>query len=61
MNEVGTYISIFPNEVQEKIQTIRDIVKKLAPSATERICMSIPTFDLNGKWFVHFAGFEEQL
>jgi len=61
MNEVSTYISIFPDEVQEKIQAIRDIVKKPAPSATERICMRIPAFDLNGKWFVHFAGFEEQL
>jgi len=59
MNEVDTYINIFPDEVQEKIQAIRDIVKKLAPLATELICMRIPTFDLNGKWFVHFAGFDQ--
>jgi uncharacterized protein YdhG (YjbR/CyaY superfamily) len=29
----------------------------MAPEATETISYAIPTFDLNGKHVVHFAGF----
>lgn len=61
MNEVDAYINGFPTEVQERLKAFRNIVKELAPMATERICMSIPTFDLNGKWLVHFAGFEKYI
>lgn len=61
MNEINTYIDGFPVETQEKLRAIYDIVRELAPQATERICMRIPTFDLNGKWLVHFAGFDKHI
>ncbi|WP_019850792.1 iron chaperone [Desulfitobacterium sp. PCE1] len=61
MNEVDAYIKGFPVEVQERLIAIRNIVLDLAPQATERICMSIPTYDLNGKWLVHFAGFKKHI
>jgi uncharacterized protein YdhG (YjbR/CyaY superfamily) len=61
MNEIDEYISGFPTEVQDRLRTIREIVRELAPEATERICMRIPTFDLNGKWLVHFAGFDKHV
>ncbi|MDH6364848.1 uncharacterized protein YdhG (YjbR/CyaY superfamily) [Enterococcus sp. PF1-24] len=61
MNEVDTYIAQFPLETQTKLTTIRKIVKELAPQATERICMGIPTFDLHGKWLVHYAGFSKHI
>lgn len=61
MNEVGTYINGFSGEVKDRLNAIRDIVRELAPHATERICMRMPTYDLNGKWLVHFAGFEKHI
>ena len=61
MNEVDVYIKNFPTEVQDRLLIIRDLVRELAPQATERICMRMPTFDLNGKWLVHFAGFEKHI
>ncbi len=61
MNEIDRYISQFPVEVQERLTAIREIVRELAPSASERICMRIPTFDLNGKWLVHYAGFDKHI
>lgn len=61
MNEVDAYINNFPIEVQTRLSAIRDIVRELAPQATERICMRMPTFDLNGKWLVHYAGFEKHI
>jgi uncharacterized protein YdhG (YjbR/CyaY superfamily) len=35
--------------------------EEAAPDATETISYAIPTFDLNGKHLVHFAGFEKHL
>lgn len=61
MNEVDAYIKSFPVEVQERLTAIRNIILKLAPHATERICMRMPTYDLNGKWLVHFAGYEKHI
>jgi len=61
MNEVDAYIKNFPQEVQERLNIIRSITKELAPLATERICMRIPTFDLNGKWLIHYGGFEKHI
>ena len=61
MNEVDKYISAFPAEVQERLQEIRNIITEVAPQATERICIRMPTYDLNGKWLVHFAGFEKHI
>lgn len=61
MNEIDAYIGGFPAPVQEKLNAIRSIIKELASQATERICMRMPTYDLNGKWLVHFAGFEKHV
>lgn len=61
MNEVDAYIKSYPVEVQEGLTTIRNIILELAPHATERICMRMPTYDLNGKWLVHFAGYEKHI
>jgi len=61
MNEIDAYIETFPDDVQERLNTIRSLVKEIAPDAIERICMRIPTFDLNRKWLVHFAGFKKHI
>lgn len=61
MNEVDNYIQGFSTEVQERLTAIRNIIFEVAPQVTERICMRMPTYDLNGKWFVHFAGFEKHI
>lgn len=61
MYEIDAYIANFPSEVQERMKAIRSIVHEEAPQATERICMQMPTFDLNGKWFVHFSAFPKHI
>lgn len=50
MNEIKKYIDSFDKPTQVKLNQIRDAIVKLAPQATERICMGIPTYELNGKW-----------
>lgn len=61
MNEIDAYIAGFSGEIQERLRAIRDIIREEAPEATERICMRIPTFELDGKWFLHFAGFQKHI
>lgn len=61
MNEIDAYIAAFPPDVQERLTAIRNLVREEVPRATERICMRIPTFDLDGKWFVHYGGFPKHI
>ena len=61
MNQVDEYINRFPAEIKERLTDIRNIIRELAPEATERICMRMPTYDLNGKWLVHFAAFNKHI
>lgn len=55
------YIEGFNPETRECLNKIRNIIREEAPGASERICMRMPTYDLNGKWLVHFAGFEKHI
>lgn len=57
---VDEYISMFPNEVQKKLNEIRETIRKAAPEAEETINYQIPTYKLNGN-LVHFAGFKKHI
>jgi uncharacterized protein YdhG (YjbR/CyaY superfamily) len=52
------YIETFPNEVQSVLQEVRQTIRKAAPEAVEAISYRIPTFKLEGKYLVYFAGFK---
>ena len=55
---VDEYIAGFPPETRKVLEEMRALIKSTAPEeATETISYAIPTFDLNGKHLVHFAGF----
>ncbi|MBO0330684.1 iron chaperone [[Muricauda] lutisoli] len=56
MNEVDQYISRFPEEVQQQLQKVRTIIKKMAPKATEQMAYGMPGYKTNGKPLVYFAG-----
>src|SRR5688572_32512303 len=60
-NEVDKYIASFPKEVQERLQTIRQIILKVIPDAEEKIGYGIPTYKVNGKNLVHFGGFKNHV
>jgi uncharacterized protein YdhG (YjbR/CyaY superfamily) len=57
---IDEYISAFPADVQDILQTIRTTIHKAAPEATEAIKYAIPTFVLNGN-LVHFAAFKSHI
>ena len=51
---IDNYIELFPAPVQKKLNTLRQLIGKLAPDAQEKIAYQMPTFFLNGN-LVHFA------
>ncbi len=58
---IDEYIAEFPEETQNLLQELRELIRATAPDATETISYAIPTFDLNGRHLVHFAGFERHI
>ena len=58
---IDEYIADFPPETQRMLQEIRSLIRESAPGATETISYAIPTFDLNGRHLVHFAGYAKHI
>ena len=58
---IDEYIAAFPAETQAVLRDMRTLIRASAPDATETISYSIPTFDLNGRHLVHFAGYERHI
>jgi uncharacterized protein YdhG (YjbR/CyaY superfamily) len=57
---IDDYIAQFPQEVQEKLTRLRQLIHERAPEATEKISYQIPTFYLNGN-LVHFAAYAHHI
>lgn len=55
---IDEYLIEFPPEVRVLLERMRAIIGSAAPEATETISYAMPTFDLDGKHLVHFAGFK---
>jgi uncharacterized protein YdhG (YjbR/CyaY superfamily) len=58
---IDEYIAGFPPDTQAMLTEMRELIRRSAPGATETISYAIPTFDLNGKHLVHFAGFAKHI
>jgi uncharacterized protein YdhG (YjbR/CyaY superfamily) len=58
---IDEYIAGFPPETQAALREMRTLIAAHAPGATETISYSIPTFDLNGRHLVHFAGYPHHI
>ena len=58
---IDEYIAEFPAETQAALEELRALIRALAPGAEEKISYAIPTFDLNGRHLVHFAGYAKHV
>jgi uncharacterized protein YdhG (YjbR/CyaY superfamily) len=47
--------------VQKILEKIRATIREAAPQAKETISYGIPTFTLNGRYFVYFAGYKKHI
>jgi len=57
---IDSYIRDFPTDIQSRLESIRQIIHRIAPTATEAISYGMPTFKLNGN-LIHFAAFKNHI
>lgn len=57
---IDEYIAQFPEEVQGKLQELRQTIRNAAPYAKESISYQMPTFKLKGN-LVHFAAYKNYI
>lgn len=58
---VEEYITSFPKETQKILKQLRVLIKKTAPKAEESIAYMMPSYKMNGKPLVYFAGYENHI
>lgn len=59
-NEVDKYINGFPEEVQDKLNSLRNEIRKLVSEAEEVFSYQMPTYRLK-KNLVHFAAYKNHI
>ncbi len=57
---VGEYIDQFPQEVQEIMVKIREVIKEAEPRTEEKISYGMPAYYLNGV-LIYFAGYKKYI
>lgn len=55
VKDVDEYINLFPENAQEILGRIRHLIKEVVPESEEAISYGIPTFKINGKYFVYMS------
>lgn len=60
VENIDQYIASFPVEIQEKLATMRETIKRAAPQAEEAVKYAMPTFVLHGN-LVHFAAYKKHI
>lgn len=58
---IDEYIDTFPENVQTILKQVRKTIKAAAPQTGEKISYGIPTFTLNGKYLIYFAGWKHHI
>jgi len=58
---IDEYIAEFSASTQDVLREMRSLIRASAPDAIETISYAIPTFDMNGRHLVHFAGYERHI
>ena len=56
---VDEYVSAQPDKVRDMLERVRSTIRKALPGAEEVISYGIPTYKINGKAVIYFAGFKQ--
>jgi uncharacterized protein YdhG (YjbR/CyaY superfamily) len=59
-SNIDEYISGFPEDIRQKLEKIRQVIKEAAPGAREAISYGMPALRLNGT-LVYFAAFKDHI
>lgn len=58
---VDEYVTSFPKNVEEKLQSIRQVIKEVVPQSEEKISYQLPAFVLNGKSLIYFSAWKKHI
>lgn len=58
---IEAYMATFSKSTQAILETVRNTIQHAAPDATEVISYGMPTFKINSKNLVHFAGYQTHI
>jgi uncharacterized protein YdhG (YjbR/CyaY superfamily) len=58
---IDEYIRTFPGDVQGVLEEVRRTIRNAVPTADETISYGIPTFTLDGRYLVYFAGWKHHV
>ena len=58
---IDQYIAGFPGHTQTILERIRSTIKKTVPAAEETISYGIPSFALDGRYLIYFAGYKKHI
>ena len=58
---IDDYIAGFPEATQKSLNKIRATIQKVIPKAEETISYGIPTFKINGRYVIYFAGYKNHV
>jgi uncharacterized protein YdhG (YjbR/CyaY superfamily) len=58
---IDEYIASFPDEVAGRLEQTRSTIRHMVPAAEESISYGIPTFSLDGRYLVYFAGWKRHI
>ena len=58
---VEEYIKQFPKSTQTLLKQVRAVIRETAPEAEELIGYGMPSYKLNKKPLVYFAGYEKHI
>lgn len=59
--DVDSYIKDVPKEFLSKVKEMRSLAKKFIPKGQESIKYGMPTIEVGGKNFIHFASMKGHL
>ena len=59
-SDVDEYVASFPPDVRERLEKVRETIRKAAPKAEEKISYKMPAFMLNGV-LVYFAAYKNHI
>jgi len=60
IGSIDAYIASFPDEIQVRLNTVRETIEAVAKDATPCISYKMPAYKLNGM-LVYFAGYNNHI
>jgi uncharacterized protein YdhG (YjbR/CyaY superfamily) len=59
--DVEKYLNSFPDNVKLKLEQLRTLIVSTAPNAEEGFAYKMPSYKVNGKPLIYFAGYKNHI